>query len=101
MWKYKPLTLVFEGEKTTDYETGQESFTGRVESEAEGFIVPVGAEDVARGFQEGSFACYCRLPWKPTIGTCQIMLNKEAYQITKVEHWEDKGLYILELKKWA
>ncbi len=101
MWKYKPLTLVFEGEKTTDYETGQESFTGRVESEAEGFIVPVGAEDVARGFQEGSFACYCRLPWKPTIGTCQIMLNKEVYQITKVEHWEDKGLYILELKKWA
>jgi hypothetical protein len=101
MWKYKPLTLVFEGEKTTDYETGQESFTGRVESEAEGFIVPAGAEDVARGFQEGSFACYCRLPWKPTIGTCQIMLNKEAYQITKVEHWEDKGLYILELKKWA
>jgi hypothetical protein len=101
MWKYKPLTLVFEGEKTTDYETGQESFTGRVESEAEGFIVPAGAEDVARGFQEGSFACYCRLPWKPTIGTCQIMLNKEAYQITKVEHWEDKGLYVLELKKWA
>lgn len=99
MWKYKPLTLVFEGEKITDFETGAESFTGRIESEAEGFIVPVRSEDVARGFQLGSFACYCRLPWKPTIGTCQIVFQKEVYQIVRMEHWEDKGIFILELRK--
>lgn len=98
MWKYKDLTLIYEGKKTTNLETGEETYEGRIEESVKGIIVPISAEDTAKGFQIGSFACYCSLPWKPTIGTCFIQHDDDIFHITKVEYWEEKDLYVLEIR---
>lgn len=94
MWKFKNLSYKKLSEGAPNVLTGEinESITT---STIKGYIVPVSAEDIAKGFQMGSYKCYCQLPDMPTVGKDMI----ENYKITSVEFWQGKNIFIVGLIK--
>lgn len=99
MWKFAPLVLRYPGSRSTDYVTGETVYVGEENHQVRGRIVPASPEDIERGFQIGSHTCFCSLPFKPVVGTHKVIDDNEIYEISRVEYWKEKDLYVLELRK--
>lgn len=99
MWKFESMTLNTPGTKITDPITGETTISGSEQLVAEGIIVPASAKDIDKGFQIGSYKCYCNLPEEPVVGNHTVSKDNQTYSIDSFTYWPQKDLYILELRK--
>jgi hypothetical protein len=100
MWKFRSMVLR-SITKNVDSDTGD--ITDVTTDEAiDGFIVPTSHMDAftrVNGFQQGMYACFCTLPREPVVDRDHIIDGSNDYLIKGFEYWQEKDLYILEVKK--
>jgi hypothetical protein len=97
-WFFKPMMLVPKTSITYDWETGEKAVTTGDPIQGSGIIVPVGPEDIERGFQAGTYKCYCQFPGKPVVKNYVLKWQGKEYDILTPEFWDERDIMILQVR---
>lgn len=97
-WFFKSMKLTPKSSVTVDADTGEIVESEGTAIDGDGIIVPAGAEDISRGFQIGSYKCYCKFPEKPVVKNYWLDFNGTRYEILSPEFWDEKDIQILQVR---
>jgi len=97
-WKFYILThRRISGSPSFNIATGALTET-KANDTVMGYIVPISPENIAAGFQVGSFTAYVLgITSAPIVATDEIVYDGVTYKVKTVQNWVGAGLYVLEL----